>query len=254
MDIERDFSGLKLIHHNLPGKAVAPHAHPEHLLFLPLQGEIWVRLRDREMKAGKGSMIYLPPETKHSFRSSDQQGERLIAMISPTLWKKLKGESVRPSHLAGNQLAKELLFYLLLHPETPHHRSLIATLIGTLNESLLASCHLLEVNHLETKVNDPRLQKVLHLFSTRIESPPSMTESAKTCGLSVRSMNRLFHDELSLTPKQVLTQYRINRAKDLISSGSSVTEAAFSVGYQSLTQFIASFRQLTGRLPSDYSL
>jgi len=32
-----------------------------------------------------------------------------------------------------------------------------------------------------------------------------------------------------------------------------VTETAFAVGYQSLSQFISAFRQLTGQIPSEYA-
>ena len=42
------------------------------------------------------------------------------------------------------------------------------------------------------------------------------------------------------------------RAQELLLSGqANVTDAAFAVGYQSLAQFIRSFRQITGQLPSD---
>lgn len=80
-----------------------------------------------------------------------------------------------------------------------------------------------------------------------------MTEIAKRSGLSVRSLNRLFLEQLSMTPKQVLSQYRVSKAKELLLDGASVTDACFSVGYQSLTQFISIFRQLTGQLPSEFS-
>lgn len=38
----------------------------------------------------------------------------------------------------------------------------------------------------------------------------------------------------------------------LKTSGNSVTDVAYEVGYQSLSQFIATFRKITGRLPSEY--
>ena len=79
-----------------------------------------------------------------------------------------------------------------------------------------------------------------------------MDAVAKASGMSTRSFNRLFAVELGLTPKQVLSQYRVAHARAQLLTGKvTVTEAALSVGYNSLAQFIAVFRQLTGQLPSE---
>ena len=57
--------------------------------------------------------------------------------------------------------------------------------------------------------------------------------------------------ELSLTPKQVQTALRINRAQTLLIRGDkNVTEVAFEVGFNSLSSFIKNYRQIIGHLPS----
>jgi transcriptional regulator GlxA family with amidase domain len=79
----------------------------------------------------------------------------------------------------------------------------------------------------------------------------SIEEIARKSGLSTRSFNRLFLTELAVTPKQAMTLYRVERAKQLLRQGKgSVTDIAFEVGYQSVSQFIATFRRHTGQLPS----
>jgi AraC-like DNA-binding protein/mannose-6-phosphate isomerase-like protein (cupin superfamily) len=249
-DIAVEFPGLFLVHHNLPDKSVAAHSHDEHILFIPLQGEITVRIRDRALKAGPGRMIYLPPKTEHAFDSSGMQGERLIALVSDRYWAKAEASEQVASVIAVSQLCKELLFHLLLNPKTKHAASLIQTLIHALSESLQASCHLLELDHLNSKSSDPRIQKVIEYFEANLSETISMEKAAKAAGLSVRNLNRLFATELSLTPKQVLNQYRVAKARALLLSGSSVTDAALEIGYSSLSQFIQVFRSLTGQLPS----
>jgi AraC-like DNA-binding protein/mannose-6-phosphate isomerase-like protein (cupin superfamily) len=251
-DIAVEFPGLYLVHHNLPEKKVEKHSHPkEHILFIPLQGEITVLLDDKTLKAGPGKMIYLPADTHHAFDSSSLLGERVIALIQSTPWKKAKGSRTVPSVIATNQLCKELLFYLLLHPKTPAANVLIQTLIVTLSEALEASCHLLDPEHLSGKTNDPRIAKAIQFFIENLSEKISMDHAAKAAGLSTRNLTRLFAQTLELSPKQVLTQCRIHHARTLLLSGSNVTDAAFAVGYQSLSQFIQSFRELTGFLPSE---
>ena len=56
-----------------------------------------------------------------------------------------------------------------------------------------------------------------------------------------------------MTPKQVITLHRMERAKTLLSKrGQTVTDVAFEVGYSSVSQFITAFRKITGQLPSEF--
>lgn len=253
-DIAITFPGFYLVHHNLPGKEVSRHLHAEHLIFIPLQGEIGLRTDSALLQCGTGKMIYLPPNTAHAFDSSQHQGERLIGMIKQSLWKKARAAKGVPTILMASQLCKEILFYLLLNQKTKQHGSLVQVFIQTLSEALEAGPHASHghIEHLEAKATDERLKKSLQYFKTNLANNISMDIVAKSSGLSVRSLNRLFLDELSISPRQVLIQYRIEKAKELLLLGQhTVTNAAFEVGYNSLAQFIKSFRQVTGQLPSE---
>jgi AraC-like DNA-binding protein len=251
-DIAVTFPGLFLVHHNLPGKKVALHQHPEHLLFFPLQGEIRVMVGDRILAAAPGSLIYLPPGAQHSFDSSSQLGERLICLIKRDRWSRAAEAPSLARILPASQLAKELLFYLLLHPQTRHARSLIDTLLLTISETAESTGERLPMEHLEGRVRDERVRRVLNAFQRELGEPISIPAIAAQAGLSVRTLNRLFTTELGATPKQVLSQYRVAAARELLLSGqANATEAAFRVGYQSLAQFIRVFRQVTGQLPSE---
>lgn len=252
-DIAVKFPGLFLVHQNIPEKKVDFHSHDdEHLLFIPLQGEIKVITRERTITVGAGKMVYLPAGTEHAFDSSSLLGERLIVMVSTKLWKSSSCGDHPISSVSANQLLKELLFYLLLHPETKNAKSIVQTFSQTLDETLHEACHLMELDHVEAKVRDERIAKSIQFFRSHLSESISMDQVAKSCGLSTRNFNRLFVQEVELTPKQVLTQLRVEKAKELLSNKKSVTETAFDVGYQSLSQFISSFRLLTGQLPSEW--
>ena len=251
-DIAVEFPGLYLVHHNLPGKEVGFHQHSEHLLFIPLQGEIRIQLENRELKLGPGKMAYLPAQASHQFSSASRQGERLIALIQDKNWNRSGGGKFGPSMIPVNQLLKEILFYLLVNAKTRNLSSLLEVLIQTLSESLDQPEGGLSLEHLEGKVEDPRLKKALQLIHSQYEEDLSMASIAKGSGLSLRSLNRLFLEQVGMTPKQALVRVRIEKARELIISGRlSVSDAAFEVGYRSLSPFIHAFRQVTGQLPSE---
>ncbi len=54
------------------------------------------------------------------------------------------------------------------------------------------------------------------------------------------------------TPHQYLTSVRIEKAKELLENGTSVTDACFSVGFESLGSFITLFKRRAGLTPSEY--
>jgi AraC-like DNA-binding protein len=200
-------------------------------------------------------MIYMPPGVPHSFTSSSTaQGERLIFILGARAWKAHGGGKHQPSSIAASQLCKELLFHLLLHPKTKAASSLLATLVQTVSEMLEESGpgNSGELAHLAGKTSDARVQKALTLIEARFAESLPMDALAKTAGLSVRNLNRLFLEELGLTPKQVVTLHRIEAAKRALQQRKSVTDVALDVGYSSVSQFITTFRRVTGQLPSEF--
>lgn len=63
---------------------------------------------------------------------------------------------------------------------------------------------------------------------------------------------RTFKSIYGKTPHQYLTSVRIEKAKTLLEIGSSITEACFSVGFESLGSFVTLFKRRAGITPSEY--
>ena len=255
-DISAQFPGVYIIHQKIRGNEVGEHQHEEHEFFLPLQGEIQIQTSDKTLKAGPGKMIYLPPGTLHSFRAdSTSQGERLILISDPHAWKKYQGGQFGPSVMSSSQLCKEILFQLLIHPKTKASKALVETLIQTMSEMLEGAYRTFDGDllHLVGQSQDERVKTALGVIEESFTTTISTEEIARKSGMSVRNFNRLFLTEVGMTPKQVITLFRIEQAKQLLSNGKqSVTDISFEVGYNSVSQFISTFRKSTGQLPSSF--
>ena len=63
---------------------------------------------------------------------------------------------------------------------------------------------------------------------------------------------QLFREKLHTTPMNYVIRYRLDKACDLIREGSSITDAAFSTGFQGLSYFSESFKKTFGIKPSQY--
>lgn len=63
---------------------------------------------------------------------------------------------------------------------------------------------------------------------------------------------RLFKKHYGLTPRQYLIDKRIEKSKEQLKIGISVTETCFAVGFESLGSFSTLFKVKTGKSPSEY--
>lgn len=254
-DIATRFDGFYLVHQNLPSKEVKDNSYKEHILFLPLQGEISVSIANLRRAIGSGHMLYLPPNVQHSFASSTHGGERLIVMIDVSIWSRLGGPKADAKVLPIDSLIKEILFYLLLNSKVKHTKSLIQVFIETLSEALQSKkMNASSLEHIESKIEDDRVKRAVNHIREHYAAPLNMNGVAEAVGLSSRNLNRLMVKETGLQPKQLLILQRVEKAKELLRrKNTAVTDAAFAVGYNSLSQFISAFRTHTGQLPSEYA-
>ena len=80
-----------------------------------------------------------------------------------------------------------------------------------------------------------------------------MLEEIASAGAVCRSKCcQLFREKLHSTPVNYVNRYRLEKACDLIRDGSSLTDAAFSAGFQGLSYFSELFKKAYGIKPSQY--
>lgn len=94
------------------------------------------------------------------------------------------------------------------------------------------------------------LQKVAELMEANFEEPLTAVEIARLSGLSLRQIQRLFHETIGTTPTRYYLRLRLQRARSLlVQSSLSITEIAVACGFQSACHFSKSYRSVYGRPP-----
>ena len=97
------------------------------------------------------------------------------------------------------------------------------------------------------------IAKARRLIHSRLDEPLSLSELAKTAGLSESHFCRTFKEVTKLTVTEYTTRARIAWArKELLRPAARISDIAFQVGFQSLSQFNRSFSKLVGCSPSKF--
>jgi len=99
------------------------------------------------------------------------------------------------------------------------------------------------------------LGPVLDWLEVHAHEDLTLADVAARAGLSVRTLNRRFHEEIGRTPMQWVTAVRIRRAQELLEgTDHGVDRIAHLVGFASPAQFRIQFKRLSGVPPHAYRM
>lgn len=95
--------------------------------------------------------------------------------------------------------------------------------------------------------------KAREFIGENITKPLPLSLVAERAALSESYFCRLFKEHTGVTLTEYVTRLRISKAKrELLRAGLRITEIAFMVGFQSLSQFNRSFVRIVGCSPSQF--
>jgi AraC-like DNA-binding protein/ActR/RegA family two-component response regulator len=98
-----------------------------------------------------------------------------------------------------------------------------------------------------------QLQPALHYIKQHYHEKISASAAAQPCGLTRFEFSRKFRAAFGMTFRDYLLRVRITEARRLLTEGDrSVTNIAFSVGFNDGSHFAHLFKRYTSVLPSEY--
>jgi AraC-like DNA-binding protein len=129
-----------------------------------------------------------------------------------------------------------------------------AKVLEILSQTLFASDGPAELFcHRHQRQNRERVDRVCYLLERDLENPPSLEMLGQEVGCSPFHLSRVFAEQAGMSIPKYLRTKRIERAAELLKSGkANVTEAAMSVGYNSLSAFNKAFVEQMGCCPGLY--
>ncbi|OGV58523.1 MAG: hypothetical protein A2X45_01340 [Lentisphaerae bacterium GWF2_50_93] len=97
------------------------------------------------------------------------------------------------------------------------------------------------------------LEKVIARISANPDKDYSVEELAAESNISLTHFRRLFSAHTGNSPKEFILSMRISKAKQLLSEGCSIKEAAGKCGFEDVFYFMRSFKKMTGITAGKFS-
>ena len=258
-----------LVYHNTNFEEYPPHWHTPLEIIMPVENHYIIECGGQKHFLKEGEIILISPGVLHRLPAVAGQRYIIQAELSPLY-------SVKGTESVLTFIAPALVITPEAFPDIYSHiRQLILEIIheyfhpSSFYEALIFS-RLLEIlvcvrrspalspGHFDTSVGRQReyLEKftgICAYIDEHCTENLSLEQTASLCGFSKYHFSRLFKQFTNVTFYRYLNQKRILHAQQLLADPSvSITEAALSCGFSSLSAFIRMFKIIKGCTPSQF--
>ena len=153
-------------------------------------------------------------------------------------------------HIAGGILGE-------LRCETSCGDLLVETLADSLTVRLLNNYSSLSVDPFRAsrrpgELDSRRLQRVIEYIHANLTKEITVEELASVACLSRFHFSRMFKAATGQSPSRFIGQRRLELAKLLLAKGRSIADVAHDCGFSSESNFVRSFRRVTGLTPGQH--
>jgi len=238
---------------------MSAHWHSELEIIRVLQGELKVRLDNRNYTARAGDVVFANPETVHAATPDNCVYECLIFHIEFLdtdisscrffVESILNREFAIKEYFSADNYAIHTAvnnaFEAMIHKSSGYKFKVVGALYELLG--IIVDEHLYSAVNSDTSLhnnkNIPKLKKVLTFLRDNYNIQLTLADMAKAIGMSPKYFCCFFKEMTGKTPVEYLNGYRIEKASQkLLNSDQSVTEIAFSCGFNDLSYFIKTFK------------
>jgi DNA-binding response OmpR family regulator len=105
----------------------------------------------------------------------------------------------------------------------------------------------------EAEIKNDFISQLYSIIDAHLDDPTlSVEKLASKAAVSHRTLNRKLAAVAGLSAGELIRQYRLKRSVAFLKAGLNVSEAAYSVGFETHSHFTTSFKAFFGVTPSEY--
>jgi two-component system response regulator YesN len=100
---------------------------------------------------------------------------------------------------------------------------------------------------------DGKIERVKHFLEVNCHKSVKLEDAAMAVGLSPKYLSRVFQERTGNGFNDYKFKAKMDKAKELLSTtGSSVNQISYALGYENPESFIRMFKRITGKTPAAY--
>jgi AraC-like DNA-binding protein len=228
---------VRLLVNEFAGSRESPsHTHPEGQLVAVHSGVVLMETPAGRWAQAPGCVGWIPPHHPHSARSFGPTSGWSLYLTGGFEDRLPNAPAILEASVLIEELFKRLTQLSTLELTTPRGYHLINVILDEL------ACADTQHRHLPI----PGDRHLARLASALINDPSdnsTLDEWAGRLGLSRRTLTRRFVSETGMSFGDWRKQLRLFEALGMLSDGASVSTTALSIGFESVSAFIACFRK-----------
>lgn len=242
------------------GDRIQPHYHHVHQILYVLSGQGEVKLDDQSHTLAPDHAVFVTPKTKHAIETENRLTILVLAFDDRAL------HSPDIDLLLTEYMPHSALFKADQTLGLENRQSLRKMLFEQSRQAPLYDIslrlHLLDIllnfSRLSSSptaqdANTMRAEQIRQYIESNYFTAMTSSDIASRLKMSTRYVNELFKETYQVTPIQYLAATRIEEAKKLLTStDKDITSICFEVGFETLSSFYRTFKQLVGRTPKQY--
>ncbi|KKI90240.1 hypothetical protein WQ54_19875 [Bacillus sp. SA1-12] len=242
------------------GSSISGHYHDHFQILYALDGEGEMNLDGKNYNFCKDQMVLIVPNSIHSIHATSPLTVLVLAfsqdafgtLLNNGLLQALQdGSLFYDLNMARASEVRQLLRKMLFE-QTSYDSLCILALPVYLSELLLILVRL-QTEEVSYDLNDMRAIQIRDYLDRNYFETITAESLSLKFELTPRYINTIFKTKFHETPLQYLQKIRINRAKMmLIETDLEIVSICFEIGYETLSPFYRSFRNLVGVSPHKF--
>lgn len=226
---------------------VPEHAHGADQLIYAIRGVMEVFSDESMWLVPPSFALWIPAETRHHIHMPGAVSMRTLYLRRGLVRARPSGCAVLHVTPLLRELVLEAVRIGKLRVRQHHERALRDLIVLQLEAA----------SPVPTLIALPRDERGLALAQAVLSAPEHTRPLAALCrehGVSVRTLQRIFHKDIGTDFETWRRQVRLTKAVELLISGHSVKQVALSIGYRQSSAFVETFRRAFGRTPKAWTM
>lgn len=235
-------------------------ARPEYHLHFILDGKGYYEINNKHYTLNRGQIFVVPPNVSSYIYQADQEKPWYYAWIAFHGTKAeyfMSQAGFDETHVIRSANIQPEEFTGLIYEMLKASQLTIANELDRAGYLYLIMARLIDSNKIEPLTDrhsiDTYIKHALQYIQFNYNRNINVQDIVNYVGINRSYFSYIFTQKMGVSPKEYLQQFRIEKAKTLLSDTSApISEIALKVGYKDPFIFSKNFKKTEGRSPRDY--